>query len=67
MFRDDGEVFLFGTAITAPLNSYNKNGDDLAPNRAGGRIVANRGPYTAWGCCCKLGVAVRPRDGGEGL
>ena len=50
MLRFDGEVFLFGTAIAAPL-IRNKNCDDLrhvsagqAPRRH--RIVANRRPYS---------------------
>ena len=50
MFRLDGEVFLLGTAIPAPLKS-NKNCDDLrlvlaGRPRGGGRIVANRGSYS---------------------
>jgi hypothetical protein len=50
MFRLDGDVFLFGTAIAAPL-IQNKNCDDLRHSqrglpRGGGRIVANRGPYS---------------------
>jgi hypothetical protein len=53
MFRFDGEVFLFGTAIAAPLK-INKNCDDLRQSqrgqtRGGGRIVANRGPYSESG------------------
>jgi hypothetical protein len=54
MFRFDGEVFLLGTAIAAPLNSssvINKNCDDLrlvsaGYSRGGARIVANRGSYS---------------------
>jgi len=50
MFRFDGEVFLLGTAIAAPLN-INKNCDDLhlsrrVGTRGGGWIVANRGSYS---------------------
>jgi hypothetical protein len=50
MLRFEGEVFLLGTAIPAPAQN-NKNCDDLRrfslgnPN-GGGRIVANRGPYS---------------------
>jgi uncharacterized membrane protein YecN with MAPEG domain len=65
MFRFDGEVFLLGTAIAAPFN-INKNGDDLAPNstgkpRGGGRIVANRRPYSETSRGCKAATRVRPR------
>jgi hypothetical protein len=34
MFRFDGDVFLLGTAIAAPL-TQNKNCDDLRPFSAG--------------------------------
>jgi hypothetical protein len=34
MFRFDGEVFLLGTAIAAPL-TQNKNCDDSAPTLSG--------------------------------
>jgi hypothetical protein len=51
MLRFDGDVFLLGTAMTAPLTT-NKNCDDLrhvsaGKTRSGGRIVANRGSYSA--------------------
>jgi len=51
MLRFDGEVFLFGTAIAAPLKR-NKNCDDLCLVSAGQAprrqpIVANRRPYSA--------------------
>jgi uncharacterized membrane protein YecN with MAPEG domain len=51
-----GTFEIFGTTI--------KNCDDLRLISAGfpaggGWIVANRGPYSAWGSCCKHGVAVR--------
>jgi hypothetical protein len=51
MLRFEGEVFLLGTAIPAPAQMLKKIGDDLAPDfngrtRGGGRIVANRGPYS---------------------
>jgi hypothetical protein len=50
MFRLDGEVFLFGTAIAAP-SIQNKIATILRHfsrelTRSGGRIVANRGPYS---------------------
>ncbi len=49
MFRFDGEVFLFGTAIAAPLKSI-KIATICASfsglPRGGGRIVANRGSYS---------------------
>ena len=53
MFRFDGEVFLLGTAIPAPY--LNKNATICASSRrgflasaptGGGRIVANRRPYS---------------------
>jgi hypothetical protein len=54
MFRLDGEVFLLGTAIAAPLNAISttiKIATICASSRwdkptGGGRIVANRGPYS---------------------
>ena len=44
MFRFDGDVFLFGTAIAAPSNAI-KMATTSRPSR-GGRIVANRRPYS---------------------
>jgi hypothetical protein len=49
MFRFEGEVFLFGTAIAAPFASI-KMATISCPISAGsppgGRIVANRGCYS---------------------
>jgi hypothetical protein len=50
MFRLEGEVFLFGTAIAAPVYSQ-KNWRRSAPHldglaRGGGEIIAIRGPYS---------------------
>jgi hypothetical protein len=73
MFRFDGEVFLFGTAMRhLQINrDNNRNCDDLRLISAGvpaggGWIVANRGSYSETGACCKLGMAVR-RGRGEDL
>jgi hypothetical protein len=50
MFRFDGEVFLFGTAIAAPLKSIKIATICASSQRdkptGGGRIVANRRPYS---------------------
>jgi hypothetical protein len=58
MFRFDGEVFLLGTAIAAPLNggsttikiaticASSRRGSFWGFPAGGGRIVANRGPYS---------------------
>jgi hypothetical protein len=72
MFRFDGEVFLFGTAIAAPLNASRTTikiaticaSSQREKPAGGGRIVANRGPYSETGRCCKLGVPVRGGHGG---
>src|SRR3954470_17527205 len=57
MLRFDGEVFLLGTAIAAPLKSK-KIATICAMSqrgrpRGGGRIVANRRTYSAWSRRCK--------------
>jgi hypothetical protein len=53
MFRLDGDVFLFGTAIAAPLKLLSSikiatisASSRRAGTRGGGRIVANRGSYS---------------------
>src|SRR5690349_20161708 len=76
MFRFDGEVFLLGTAIAAPLNACSTTikiaticaSSQRACRWVGSRrrrwIVANRGPYSGSGRCCKLSVAMQGRRGG---
>jgi len=58
MLRFDGEVFLLGTAIAAPLNAWSttikiaticassRRGSFWGFPAGGGRIVANRGSYS---------------------
>src|SRR6185503_11438172 len=67
MFRLDGEVFLLGTAIAAPSTEFwttikiaticasSQQGPFWGFPAGGGRIVANRGPYSEIGACCKSG------------
>jgi hypothetical protein len=59
MFRFDGEVFLFGTAIAGPLKSIkiaticaSSHGDYPT---GGGQIVANSGSYSEVSRGCKSG------------
>jgi uncharacterized membrane protein YecN with MAPEG domain len=61
MFRFDGEVFLLGTAIAAPLKSIkiaticalSRQEPLEGDSRGGTRIVANRRSYSAWRRGCK--------------
>ena len=50
MFRFEGEAFLFGTAIAAPLIAIKiatiLRQVSAGKTRGGGRIVANRGSYS---------------------
>src|SRR3954447_18550172 len=59
MFRLDGEVFLFGTAIAAPLKSIKIARICASSQRdrptGGSWIVANRRSYSGWGRGCKSG------------
>src|SRR4051812_4341562 len=63
MLRLDGEVFLLGTAIAAPLKSIkiaticasSRQESPGGDSRGGTRIVANRGSYSACSRRCKSG------------
>jgi uncharacterized membrane protein YecN with MAPEG domain len=73
MFRLDGEVFLLGTAIAAPvLSNGQKNWRLSSPgssgkSRGGGRIVANGASYNGFARRCKRGTCLSDRrDPGEG-
>src|SRR6185369_6845765 len=68
MFRFDGEVFLLGTAIAAPSHASqttikiaticasSQRASQMVSTAGGGRIVANRGPYSGTSRSCKGGV-----------
>src|SRR3982751_5706373 len=77
MFRFDGEVFLLGTAIAAPSHASrttikiaticasSQRASQMVSTAGGGRIVANRGPYSGTIRSCKGRVRRGLEDGGN--
>src|SRR5438270_2550865 len=60
-----GTFEIFGTTIKiATICASSRQGSFWGFSAGGGRIVANRGPYSAWVRCCKRAVGMQRKFAG---